>query len=156
VDNLVASIASGELSGAALGPVQQALEDAEIERGVLESKLRSLENESATPGRVPTADELNARATSLIEDLDGLLRKDATEAREVLRKFFHEGKIHMFPTKDGGWRAETRFYTTLLLSKPTKQSGPGGQSGAVYSSGCAGAIRGRYYGPGFDLSVRVA
>lgn len=140
VDNLVASIASGELSGGALGPVQKALEAAEAERKKLDARLHALETQGQHSGALPTPEDLTQRAQSLIDNLDTLLRKDATEAREQLRKYFHGGKIFMYPVEGGGWRAETRFYPTILLSRPTNQSGPGGKSGAVYSSGCAGRI----------------
>src|SRR5690606_37593742 len=54
VDNLVASIASGELSGVALGPVQRALDEAEGLRKVLTAKLHALEAETDVTVSVPT------------------------------------------------------------------------------------------------------
>ncbi len=52
----------------------------------------------------------------MVEHLAELLPKDPTEAREQLRRFFHEGKIVMHPTEEGGWRTETRFYPAVILS----------------------------------------
>lgn len=140
IDNLVNGLASGELSGVALAPVQKALEAAEGQRRTLQARLEAMTT-TATETEVPTVPNLTERAQHLIRNLDALLMKDATEAREALRKFFFDGKIYMYPTDDGGWRAETRFCPTILLSKPTKNEGPGGSSRAiVYSLSCAGRI----------------
>jgi hypothetical protein len=134
VGNLVASIASGELTGAALGPVQKALDAAETERKKLEAKLQALENQEQHAGALPSAEELMQKAKSFIDNLDTLLKKDATEAREQLRRYFHGGKIFMYPIEDGGGsRAEIRFYSTVVLTKPTKADGPGGTPGPTYT-----------------------
>lgn len=140
VDNLVSSLASGELSGVALAPVQKALEAAENQRRTLQARLDAM-TATAEETEVPTVRNLTERAQQLVNNLDELLRTEPTEAREALRKFFFDGKIYMYPTDDGGWRAETRFVPTILLSKPTKNEGPGGSSRAnVYFDGCAGRI----------------
>jgi len=43
-----------------------------------------------------------------------------------------------------------------LLKGPQNGNNPGPRSGVVYSSGCAGGIRGRCYGPEVVLEVRLA
>ena len=90
--------------------------------------------------KVPSKEELTARAAHLIEHLDDLLKRDPVRAREQLRHFIHGGRIEMHARGEDGWVARFRLYPALILEKPTKATGPRRESEAVYFASCAGRI----------------
>jgi hypothetical protein len=153
---LVENLASGRLGQLALGPVNQALEKEEASRLALEAKLVSLDAQRQATKAVPSKKELTFRAKGIVGDLRNQLRRDPIKAREQIRQFLVDGKITMEAKEDGSWAAHFKYFPTLLLKAPQNGNNPGRKSEVVYSSGCAGAIRGRYHGPEVVLEVRVA
>lgn len=101
---LVAAIAEGL---AVSTTVRDTLQTVETEIAALEARRRAL----AEPRALPSADEL----VELALDMQRLLDGDVDEAREVLRRCFDGGVVHVDRDPDGGWHVRAGLLPGAIL-----------------------------------------
>lgn len=125
IDNMVAAIAAGAYSQA----LQQALEEAEVERSGIATQLKRANAQSVV---VPLPTDMEAALRSQLDTLDATLTEDLDSAREILRDLLGDvrirhseqgmvaevqglGALHYASDGSGG-RIQTVAYEPLLIA----------------------------------------
>lgn len=128
VEHLVDFVAAGDGSPA----VRDALRRAEAEAQAVRAKLVEL-RELVQPQRAINIDQVVRTAL----DVQRMVGRDPTRAREALRGYFANGRIHLRPQPEGHYVAETQLFPLVPV---TKSKGPGGRGLVLQRFGCAGWI----------------
>ena len=142
VSNLVDFIAQGDGSPAVRDALRRAETDAAAERARA-SELAA----RAQPARTIDVDEVVRTAL----DVQQMVAREPTRAREALRADFANGRIELRPQPEGHYIAETQLFP---LVRVTKEQRPRGRGPSATAIGCAGAIL--HVGNGFHRANRGA
>ena len=126
--NLVEFVAGGDGSTAVRDALKRTEAEAEAERTAI-AELAG----QARPRRVPDVDAVVQHAL----DVETMVARDPTRAREALRNYFANGRIDLKPQIEGHYVAESRLFPLVPL---VKAHGPGGNGPCATAIGCAGWI----------------
>jgi hypothetical protein len=125
-------------NGNASESVADAIKDLEVQARAERATIKATIDASYKPVRLPTPDDLLARARELNE----VLSSDPTRGREALRRLFEGGQIKVTPQPGGTYVAESTLLPMMLFAPDAQNAAPPtgtGRGRSFTALSCAGA-----------------